>query len=58
LARLGRDDKLGFEHLLVAIVARMQHYPVLTERDRFLIVVGRDVPNGENRHCGPTIMRF
>jgi hypothetical protein len=36
----------------------MQHYPVLTERDRFLIVVGRDVPDGENRHCGPTIMRF
>ena len=57
LARLGRDFELGFEHFLIVVVARTQHHPVLAERDRSLIVIGRDVPDGENRHCGPTIMQ-
>ena len=34
LARLGRDVEFGFEHLLVVVVARTQHHPVLAERDR------------------------
>jgi hypothetical protein len=29
---------------------------VLAERDRLRIVVGRNVPDGENRHCGYTRM--
>ena len=53
LGRLGRDFQLGFEHLLVVVVARTQHQAVLAERDRLLIVIGCDVPEGENRHCGP-----
>jgi hypothetical protein len=57
LTRRGGDYELGFEHLLVAIVTRMQHHPVLAERDRLLIVVGRDVPDGENRHCSSTMMQ-
>ena len=57
LARLGRDFELGFEHLLVVVVARTQHHPVLAERDRLLIVIRRDVPDGENRHCSPTMMQ-
>ena len=58
LARLGRDFEFGFEHLLVVVVARTQHHPVLAERDRLLIVIGRDVPDGENRHCGPALIKL
>ncbi len=32
LARLGRDFELRFAHLLVVVVARTQHHPVLAER--------------------------
>ena len=53
LGRLRRDFQLGFEHLLVVVVARTQHHAVLAKRDRLLIVIGCDVPDGENRHCGP-----
>ena len=56
LARLGCDFEFGFEHLLVVVVARTQHHPVLAERDRLLIVVGRDVPDGENWHCNATMI--
>ena len=52
LGRLRRDFQLGFEHLLVVVVARTQHHAVLAKRDRLLIVIGCDVPDGENRHCG------
>jgi hypothetical protein len=31
VARFGRDYKLGFQHLLVGVVARAQHHPVLAE---------------------------
>ena len=47
LARLGRDFELGFEHFLIVVVARTQHHPVVAERNRSFIVVGRDVPDGE-----------
>jgi hypothetical protein len=48
-ARLGRDLEFRFKHVLVAVVARTQHHPVLAENDRPFIVVGRDVPDGENQ---------
>jgi hypothetical protein len=57
LAWLRRDFERDFEYLLVLIVTRTQHDPVLTECDRLLIVVGRNVSDRENRHCGPTRMR-
>ena len=57
LAWLGRDFELGLEYFLVLVVTRTQHDPVLAECDRLLIVVGRNVPDSENRHCGPTRMR-
>ena len=47
LARRWRDCELGFEHLLIVVVARTQHHPVLAERNRSLIEIGRDVSNGE-----------
>ena len=56
LARLGRYFELGFEHLLIVIVARAQHHAVLAECDRLLIVIRREVSDGENRHCGSTRM--
>ena len=56
LPRLGRDFELGFEDLLVVIVARAQHHPVLAEGDRLIIVIGRDVFDVQNRHCRPIII--
>jgi hypothetical protein len=56
LARLGRYFELGFEHLLIVIVAWAQHHAVLAECDRLLIVICREVSDGENRHCGSTRM--
>jgi hypothetical protein len=50
LTRLRRDFELGFKHLLVVVVARMQHHPVLAECDRLPVVIRRDVPDGEDRH--------
>jgi hypothetical protein len=50
LTRLRRDFQLGFKHLLVVVVARMQHHPVLAECDRLPVVIRRDVPDGEDRH--------
>src|SRR3974390_223799 len=57
LAWLRRDFKLGFEYLLVLIVAWTQHDSVLAECDRLPIVVGRNVPDSENRHGSSTRMR-
>jgi hypothetical protein len=56
LARFWSDFEFGFEHLLVVVITRTQHHPVLAECDRLPIVIGRDVPDGENRHCGSTII--
>jgi len=53
-ARLGPDFEFGFEYLLVLIVPRTQHHAVLTESDRTLIMICRDMPYGEDRHCNPT----
>ena len=53
LAGLGCDFEVGFKHLLVIVVAWPQHYPMLTEGNRRLIVIGRDVADGENRHFNP-----
>ena len=50
----GVMSSVGFEHRLVVVVARTQHHAVLAERDRLPIMVGRDVPDGENRHCSPS----
>jgi hypothetical protein len=47
------DFEFGFEHILVLVVTRTQHHPVLAECDRLLIVVDRNVPDSENRHSGP-----
>ncbi len=57
VARLGCDYELGFEHLLVVVVARTQHHAVHAERDRLLIGVGCDVLSGENWHCCPTMIQ-
>ncbi len=57
LPRLGRDFDLGFEYLLVVVVARTQHHPVLAERDRLMIVIRRNVSDAENRHCRSPINR-
>src|SRR5215212_4833317 len=56
IARLRRDVETGFQHGLVAVVARTEHHAVLAERNRLAIVIGRDVPDRENRHCGPKLM--
>ena len=52
-ARLGRNGDAGSQHLLVVVVARPQHHAVLAECDRLPVVIGRDVPDGQNRHRGP-----
>jgi predicted N-formylglutamate amidohydrolase len=50
LAWLGRDFELGFKHFLVTVIARTQHHSVLAERDWLLVVICRDVLDGEIRH--------
>jgi hypothetical protein len=35
---------------LIVVVAWPQHHPVLTECDRLIIVICRDVSDVENRH--------
>jgi hypothetical protein len=50
LSRLWRDLKLGFEYLLIIVVAWTQHHPVLAKRDRLVVAVGRNVSDIENRH--------
>jgi hypothetical protein len=46
VTRLGRDFELGFEYLLVVVVARTQHHTVLAKGDRSPIVICRDMLNG------------
>src|SRR5271166_190677 len=50
------DFELCFNYLLIVVVARTQHHPVLTEGDRLIIVICRNVSDAENRHCRPMIM--
>ena len=54
--RARRDFELRFNDLLIVIVARTQHHPVLAECDRPLVVICRLVPDAENRHCHPIVM--
>ena len=35
--------------------SRTQHHPVLAKGDRLLVLIGRDVPDGKNRHGRPMI---
>ena len=35
--------------------ARPQHHPVFAERDGLLVLIGGDMPDGENRHCNPMV---
>jgi hypothetical protein len=44
------------EHLLVVVVARPQHHPVLAECDRLMIMIRRDVFDAENRHRRPILI--
>jgi hypothetical protein len=52
-ARLRRDGDARPQYFLVVIVARAQHHAVRAERDRLPVAIGRDVPDGENRHAAP-----
>src|SRR5271156_3913088 len=49
--RLRANLKFGLQNLLIVVVARTQHHPMLAEGDWFLITIGRDVFYRENRHC-------
>ena len=56
LARPGCDFELGFEYLLVVVVARTQHHAVLTEGDQLMIMIRRNVSDAENWHSFPFLM--
>jgi hypothetical protein len=53
----GNDVDIGFEHGLVPVVARTQHHSVFSERDWLSISVASDMPDRENWHFGPTLIR-
>ena len=55
IRRFGSDLELRFEQPLVMAFARTQHHPVFAEGDRLLVLIGGDMPDGENRHCNPMI---
>src|SRR5580704_699423 len=54
--RTGRDFELCFNDLLIVVVARTQHHPVLAECDRLIIAICRDMFDGKNRHYRAMIM--
>src|ERR1700730_13407080 len=56
LLRSGGDFEFRCNHLLIVVVAWPQHHPVLTECDRLVIMIGRNVSDVANRHCRPKIM--
>jgi hypothetical protein len=56
LLRPGRDFELCFNDRLIVVVAWPQHHPVLTERDRLIIVICRNVLDVENRHGRPMLI--
>jgi hypothetical protein len=49
--RFGRDGERSLDQTLVVAVARPEHDPVLAERNRLAVAVGRDVADGEDRHA-------
>jgi hypothetical protein len=49
----GGDFELGRKDLLVFVIARAQHHPVLAKPHRLFIEIGGNVPDGENRHGAP-----
>ena len=51
MSGLGRDLELCLDQLLVVAIARAKHHAVLTERYRLPVTIGRDVTDGEDRHC-------
>jgi hypothetical protein len=55
IRRFGSDLEVRFEQPLVMVFARTQHHPVFAEGDRLLVLIGGDMPDGENRHCNPMI---
>ena len=56
LRRPRRNFEFRFNDLLIIVVAWTQHHPVFTECDGLIVVICRDVPDAENRHCRPMIM--
>jgi hypothetical protein len=60
-AQIGRsrsDLESRFEHPLVMAFSRTQHHAVLAKGDRLPVLIGRDVPDGQNRHPRPMIRPF
>src|SRR5260370_39625900 len=55
IRRGGSDLELRFEQPLVMAFARTQHHPVFAGGDRLPVLIGRDMADGENRHCNPMI---
>jgi hypothetical protein len=53
IGRFRTDLELRVEHPLVKAFSRTQHHPVLAEGHRLLILIGSNMPDGENRHCNP-----
>src|SRR5580692_83726 len=56
LLRARRDFEFCCNDLLIVIIAWPQHHAVLAECDRLIIMISRNVPDAENRHCRPKIM--
>src|SRR4051794_35992505 len=48
--RFGHDGDRGFDQPLIVAVARPERDPMLAERNRLAITVGRDMADGEDRH--------
>src|ERR1700685_2867696 len=56
LPRFWRDFEFRCDHLLIVVIARTQHHPVLAECDRPIIMISRNVSDVANRHCRPKII--
>src|ERR1700722_2674783 len=56
LPRFWRDVEFRCNHRLIVVVAWPQHHPVLTECDRLIIMISRNVSDVANRHFHPKIM--
>jgi hypothetical protein len=57
LARSRINVDPGVQEPLIIAVAGPEHDPVLTEGDRLLVAVGRDVPDREKSHLMRRIVR-
>ena len=51
LPRLRPNFKLALQHLLVVVITRTQHHPMLAEGDRLIVTIARDVFDRENWHA-------